>query len=433
MITTNISRPLAASLMALAICLNGNAETQARALTLDQCRQMAVDYNVALRNASTSVKAANETANEAFTKYFPTVSATGMAYNADKGLIEMDMGPDMQMSLLKDGVLGGVTLTQPIFAGGQIVNGNKLAKLGVEVSQLQEQQTRKQVLLTVERYYWQLVTLLEKKRTLNTVTTMLDQIHSDVQAAVNAGMTTRNDLLQVQLRQNDIAGSMLNLDNNITLLRMTLAQYIGLNGTDITVACDSIDTVPVFPAELLTNFDNALPNTPEYKLLDSNVKGAKLQKKIAVGKNLPTVGAGVGYMYDNLTDKSHPFGIAFVSVSVPISGWWGGSHAIKKENANVSIAENTLTDTSDLLIINMQHLWNEVSDAWQQISIAYNSIEQSTENLRLNRNYYKAGMCTMSDLLDAQTLFQQSRDKFVENTAAFNVKVVEYRQATAQD
>jgi outer membrane protein TolC len=184
---------------------------------------------------------------------------------------------------------------------------------------------------------------------------------------------------------------------------------------------------------LRADHSQALLNTPEYKLLDKNVSANKLQQKLAVGKNLPTVGAGVGYMYDNLTDTDHPFGVAFVSVSVPISGWWGGSHNIKKHKADVVIAANTLEDNSDLLVINMQHLWNEVEDGYQQILIAHNSIEQSTENLRLNRNYYNAGMSTMSDLLDAQSLYQQSRDKLVDTYSQFQIKMLEYRQATGQD
>jgi outer membrane protein TolC len=340
----------------------------------------------------------------------------------------------MSMSLLKDGVMGGITLTQPIFAGGQIVNGNKLAKIGVEVSELQKEQSRKEVLLTVEKYFWQVVTLTEKKKTLTSIDEMLAQICSDVEVSVNAGLTTRNDLLQVQLRRNDIASSMLNLDNNLSLCRMILAQYIGLNGTEVDAKLsEPIDDIPMFPADLQVDHTNALLNTPEYKLLENNVKANQLKQKMEVGKNLPTVAAGVGYMYDNLTDKDHPFGIAYLSVSIPISGWWGGSHAIKRQKANVTIANNTLEDTSDLLVINMQHLWNEVKDAYQQIQIAQSSIEQSTENLRLNRNYYNAGISTMSDLLDAQSLYQQSRDKLVDTYSQFKIKVLEYRQATGQD
>jgi outer membrane protein TolC len=96
------------------------------------------------------------------------------------------------------------------------------------------------------------------------------------------------------------------------------------------------------------------------------------------------------------------------------------------------IANNTRDDSSELLVINMQHLWNEVDNAYKQILIAHQSIEQSEENLRLNRNYYNAGMSTMSDLLDAQSLYQQSHDTLVEVYSQFQIKLLEYRNATCQ-
>jgi outer membrane protein TolC len=404
-----------------------------RNLTIDECRTYAIENNIKLQNAKTSIEAATETSKEAFTNYFPQISGSAFGYNANKGLLQMDMGPDMSMSLLKNGILAGVTLTQPVFAGGQIVNGNKLARVGVNVSELQLEQTEKEVLLNVEKYYWQVVTLKEKKNTLALIDEMLVSLCSDVEAAVNAGLRTRNDLLQVQLKRNDVASSMLNLDNGLALSKMVLAQYIGMTGADVDViVTDSIEALPDFPLNLLTNHQQALLNTPEYRLLEQNVKAAELQKKMEVGKNLPTVGIGAGYMYDNLMDKDHPFGVAFVSVSVPISGWWGGSHAIKQRKAQTVIAQQTRDDASDLLQINMQHLWDDVKDSYQQILIAHNSIEQSTENLRLNRDHYDAGMITMSDLLEAQSLYQQSRDNLVDVYSQFKIKTLEYKQATAQ-
>jgi outer membrane protein TolC len=404
-----------------------------RNLTIDECRTYAINNNIKLQNAKTSIEAANETSKEAFTNYFPQISGSAFGYNANKGLLQMDMGPDMSMSLLKNGILAGVTLTQPVFAGGQIVNGNKLAKVGVKVSELQREQTEKEVLLNVEKYYWQVVTLKEKKNTLAIIDEMLVSLCHDAEVAVNAGIRTRNDLLQVQLKRNDVASSMLNLDNGLALSKMVLAQYIGMAGQDLDVVItDSINAVPDFPFDLMVDHQQALLNTPEYRLLEQNVKSNELQEKLAVGRNLPTVGVGVGYMYDNLMDKDHPFGVAFVSVSVPISGWWGGSHAIKQRKAQTVIAKQTRDDVSDLLQINMQHLWNDVKDSYQQILIAHNSIEQSVENLRLNRDHYNAGMITMSDLLEAQSLYQQSRDNLVDVYSQFKIKTLEYKQATAQ-
>jgi outer membrane protein TolC len=417
----------------LGVSAHQSAPSQNIALTLDECRKYAIENNIKLQNSRTSIDAAKETSKEAFTNYFPTVSGSAFAYNANKGLLQMDMGPDMSMSMLKNGVLAGVTVTQPVFAGGQIVNGNKLAKVGVQVSELQLEQSEKEVLLNVEKYYWQVVTLSEKKKTLAAIDEMLVTLCHDAEAAVNAGIRNRNDLLQVQLKRNDVASNMLNLDNGLALSKRVLAQYIGKTGEDIDVVItDSIDVVPDFPQSLYVDHSQALLSTPEYRLMQQNVKSNELQEKLAVGKNLPTVGVGAGYMYDNLMDKDHPFGVAFVSVSVPISGWWGGSHAIKQRKAQTAIATQSLADNSDLLIINMQHLWDDVKDAYQQILIAHNSIEQSTENLRLNRDYYNAGMTTMSDLLEAQSLYQQSRDNLVDVYSQFKIKTLEYAQATAQ-
>ena len=112
----------------------------------------------------------------AFTRYFPSVSASGGGFIANKGLMELNMGPDMSMSMMKDGVVGGVSATLPLFAGGQIVNGNKLAKVSEEVSRTRYRLSENEVRLTTENYYWQVVTLKEKLRTLEVVEARLDTL-----------------------------------------------------------------------------------------------------------------------------------------------------------------------------------------------------------------------------------------------------------------
>ena len=94
--------------------------------TLEQCHSMALKNNIRMKQAGIGLDSTIETRKEAFTKYFPTISATGTSYISNKGLVQMSLSPDMQMSLLKNGIIGGVTATQPLFAGGRIINGNNL-------------------------------------------------------------------------------------------------------------------------------------------------------------------------------------------------------------------------------------------------------------------------------------------------------------------
>ena len=421
-------------LVILTICSAVTRMSAQQSYGIGDCRRLALENNIRMRNVDNSLKAAQQAEREAFTKYFPSVSATGMGFAANKGLLQMDMGEGMEMSLMKNGIMGGVTISQPVFAGGQIVNANRLAKVGIETSNIQKDASENEVLMTVEKYFWQIITLQEKLKTITQVEKQLESICKDVTMAVEAGITTRNDLLQIQLHQGDMESKRISFENALTVCRMLLAQYVGLASEDFILNAEvNIDSVPPLPQHLLVSHDAALPQTTSYRLLQQNVEASNLQKRLAVGKNLPTVAVGAGYMYDNLMDSDHPFALGFVSVSVPLSGWWGGSHAIKKEKLNVMNAENLMRDQSEQLVIGMQQSWNDLSDAHKKMLIARKSIEQSAENLRLNEDYYRAGTTTMSDLLDAQTLFQQSRDNYVETFADFKVKAVEYLQATGRN
>lgn len=400
--------------------------------TLDECLEMAMQNNVRIKNADNDVAAAEQQQKSAFTHYFPTVSASGLGFMADKGLLQMEMAPGTEFSLLKNGVAGGVTASLPLFAGGQIVYGNRLAKVNVEASRLRRSLSADEVRLTVERYFWQVVMLKEKLRTIRTVQEQLWQIYQDVETAVEAGVTNRNDLLQVGLRRNETRSSGISVENALQVSRNLLAQYIGATTDSIDVDVRMDGGLPALPDSLYQSPETSLVGLAEYHLLEKNVEANRLQYKVSVGKNLPTVAVGGGYMYDNLMEKDHSFWIGGVTVSIPLTKWWSGSHDMKRQKLQVRNAENQLKDQSELLLIRMQNTWNALTDARKQVEIAVESIAQATENLRLQTDYYQAGTCTMSDLLEAQSLYQQSRDKYVESYAGYEIKKREYLQATGR-
>ena len=400
--------------------------------TLDECIESALLNNARMKNAANDLASARHERKEAFTNYFPSISATGGGFLSSTHLLGMEMGPGMSLGLMKDGLVGGVTASMPLFTGGQIVQGNKLSEVNVEKYRLLGRQAENEVKLTAEQYYWQVAMLKEKLRTLHVVEAQLAEILKDVDAAVQAGVTNRNDLLQVQLRQNDTRSTRINVENSLALSRRLLAQYIGTPGDSIDVDFVVADSLPEPPDVLYRNPDEALSLTPEYNLLQAKLKASRIERKMTLGKQLPTVAIGGGFVYDNLLDRDRNYWVGFATVSVPLSGWWEGSHSLKRSKLAVRTEENNLRNGSELLVINMQNTWNAVTDAYKQVRIAIESIGQSAENLRLQTDYYHAGTCTMSDLLEAQTLFQQSRDRYVEAYAQYAVKKREYLQSTGR-
>lgn len=421
-------------------------------LTLQQVRELAVANNIVTRSSDNALIQAQEQQKEAKTNYFPQVNAVGVGFKTNVDMIKANIATNevipsslaqliptelavkipanIPVNMVDHGLMVGVTAVQPLYMGGQIINGNRLAKVNVEAKQLQSQTSKKTVLLQAEQYYWQIITLKEKQKTLDVVGDMLSNLEKDASVAVKSGVGMRNDLLSVQLKQNEVESARLKLDNGLKLARLVLAQYIGMENKDIDVSADGdLLQMPVYPA-IKVDHNQAVNELPEYQLLQKNVEATNLQYKLEIGKRMPSLGIGAGYSYYNMgKGTNNNFASMFVTMSIPISGWWGGSHAIKRSKLVEDNAREQLAINTQLLKIRMQKDWNDLDDAYKQLELSRKSIEQSKENLRLNSDYYHAGTVTMNDLLIAQQQYQQCRDRYTDAYSQLQLKMVEYRQS----
>lgn len=414
-----------------------------RILTLDECKERALKYNVDIQTGKIDIEAARQTRKEAFTKYFPKISAGAATYKADDNLVKVDIPdltqlglpvPAMEAGMLEEGNLVTVSAMQPVFAGGQIVNANKLAKTAMEASVLQLDVATDKVELETENYYWKIVSLKEAEKTVNVLDTLLQSLHKDVSLAVKAGITTQNDLLTVQLKQNELQSTRLQVENGIRLSCMALSQYIGLP----LDSADHID-VPEFaleiksPGDYLADHQTALSLLSTSKLLEKNVEACQLKRKICLGEQLPTVGVGVSYAYEDLLfDKSRNHFIMMATVSVPISDWWGGSHKVKRAKLEEQKAVRQQHDGNEKLQLKMQQSWNLLTESYKQIVLAESAVKESEENLRMQTNNYKTGVSSLSELLDAQSLFQKSRNRYTDACINYQMKVTQYLQDTGR-
>jgi len=226
----------------------------------------------------------------------------------------------------------------------------------------------------------------------------------------------------------------LKLANGLQLSKMVLAQFIGVSPDGFDIDKSLIENVTLlFDTQI--DHTSALSQRVEYRLLDKNIEAGELQVKMETGKYLPTVAVGAGWNYMNF-DNGAPlameknFGMVFATVSVPISDWWGGSHAIKRQKIQTQIAKNDKRNAEELLLIQMLQLRNDVEESIQQVHLADKAITASLENLRLNADCYQAGTCLLSDLLDAQNALQQTRDQRTEAITVYCLNLAKYRQAT---
>ena len=115
-----------------------------------------------------------------------------------------------------------------------------------------------------------------------------------------------------------------------------------------------------------------------------------------------------------------------------ISDWWGGSHAAKRADIEREKAQDQLSSNAEMLKIRIQKARYGVSESQQQLAIAQKSIEQASENLRLINDRYAAGTAKMSDLLEAQLLYQQSYDAFTDAYSHLKLSETELKIAEGE-
>ncbi len=444
-----------AALIVMGLTLGLGSASAQRVLTLDECRQDALRNNAATVTSTLELEAARQARKTAFTKYFPSIDAGGIYFSAQKDLFELRTTggnlpvydgnpahiptatqfaymPSSTMSMLGTGTIGYVDVVQPVFAGGRIVNGNRLAALGVEVRDHQLQLARNETLRKTEEYYWSVIALREKSLTLDRYEKMLTALRDQVEDAFHSGLVLKNDLLKVQLKLSEIRLSRSKLENGRTLALMALCQHIGIP-YDSTIALT--DTLPsaVDPRNYFVDHEAALVTRAEYALLGKSVEAGNLQTRIARGEYLPSLAVGVTGRYIELDrDEGRTLAAVFGTLSVPLSAWWGGAHEIETRALKEDIARVQFRNGAELLLLEMEKAWLDLSDAYRQILLSGDACAQAEEQVRVNQGSYDSGVSTLSDLLDAQAEEQRTRDQLTEARVKYRTLLVTYLHVTGR-
>lgn len=472
-------KPFFLALALLVLSTATTAQPQVQWLQLDSCKALALRNQAAMKNAALEVEMAKETRRAALTKFFPSVSLMAAYYHSQHPLVDLstdderdkieitshstgetleqqindlqqritdlgldinvrqfvesfiaDYGVDVSIRMLDHGAFANALAVQPIFAGGRIVNGNRLAKLGVEAAEEKANVTRNEVEMTTEQYYWRVVSLNEKLKTLDRFQTLLDTLEHDAAAAVEAGVLSRNEWLKVRLKQNESSALRIQLTHGIALATRALCQYVGLPFDENTAY--RFDSLPYdIQAEmpLAVNPSQAVEGRAESRLLQKAVDAARLQKAMAVGEALPQVSVGATYGTNNLLgNEFRQNGMVFATVNVPLTAWWETAHKVRKENLQRRLAENQRDDLLQQMQLQTLQAWNELSEAWQLVYVRREAVDNAQENLRETGHYYKAGLISLSDYLEAQTLLQQAHDQLIDQLIAFQLKSLQYSQ-----
>jgi len=414
-------------------------------LSLEDCRNAALENASAVKNALLDVNAAELQRQEARLEYFPTVGLRSFAYYALNPLVEIgvkdivgnnDFGNNLQnmvdvyafsyginpyYSTLKSGYFAGANLSQPIYAGGRIRTGNALARVGVEASRLKLETQKRSSALEVGEKFNAALALQEKLLTVESYLSLADTLLRDVSSAVEAGLATENDLLEVRLKQSELRSARVRLRSGLRLSKINLLNTIGLQETapdSLTLLSEGEELMP--PEKYYKSEESIAASTEEMRLLDLNIRSKRLQKKMELGAALPQLALGASYGYGNLMGTGGNFnGAAYAVLQIPLSNWGKTSRKLRRLEIEAGKAENDRHYLSSQVLLQVRKYWNDVVSAWEEYLIAEEAERLAESKLRLSRSNFAAGLCTAGELLSAQSALIEATQNKTDARAAY--------------
>lgn len=415
-----------------------------RTLTLDECRSLAIQNNKELQIAGEKVRVAGYDKQAALTKYFPQVSAMGTYMRNQKDinllddktvaglgkLLPIDVGAFTHLDI-QNVWLGNVSLVQPVFMGGKIIAYNQITKYAKELAQSMNDLKLQDVIYKTDEAYWQVVSLVNKKKLADSYVSLLRKMDTDVQALIEEGVATQVDGMSVRVKLNQAEMAQTKVDNGLALSRMALAQLCGLPLEEsLALADENIESLPESTSSSGSfSVEEAFINRQELKSLDYAVRIYKKKEKIALAEHLPSVALTANYLVTNpnsFNGFKNDFGGMFnvgVAVQVPISGWWEGTYKRNAARAETHIKQLELDDAKEKIELQVNQSVYKVNEAGKKLTASSRNKEKAEENLRHATIGFEEGVIPALNLMEAQTAWVEAQSDLID--AQIEVKLTD--------
>jgi len=483
MMIKKIALPLLLTLLALQVSAQ---ET----LSLDTCRARALRANRGLKQAEMKVTETDALEKMAFCQMLPRVSANGGYLWMEKSVNLLSEDQKNQLNHLGDNVsaditqalhseldgiplvgstiadalgnalagsditasvngigqnlvqgletdtrnMGGgmVTLTQPVYLGGKLLAAHKTAKLVHSLAGVELTKKQQETVIAVDEAYWQVVSVEHKKALAEQYAALLDTLEHNVQLLMEAEMATQGDLAKVRVKRNEAQMSLTKATNGLMLSKMLLAERCGMPlDSDFEV-----ETIPNSQNTLNTqiNMEDVLARRSEMHMLRIADSMARQSVRMAASTLKPNVAVSGGYLmtnpnvFDGFKNEWGGSWIAGVVVNVPIVHP-AGFYAVRAAKAKRKEVAFQMEEAEEMISLQVKKLSCELELAYKHLAQAESDLVVAENNLELADESFKAGMCSSSDIMAAQTAWMKAESEIIDARIEIEMGKVYLKQA----
>lgn len=400
-------------------------------LTQAACHELAVKNSEDIQKQQNNLQQALLDKQIAFTSYLPDLDGSVIS------VLMKDTKITDEMSLQMRGTyMAGLSLTMPLYVGGKITTGNKLAKVGEEVQKINQEKTRQEVIYAADKAYFTYLAVKSKVTMLEAYMQQMDSLVAQVNLSVGVDMATNSDLLRIQAKRSEVEYNLIKAKNGMELCRMALCAALGL---ELSMQFETDEKDIQIPDKLQTAETSNINVRPEYQLLVQNIKAKELEIRNVRAGMLPTLALvaqyskyGWAYMkgeqqgYSYKTEISGTSPVLMASLSVPLWHWGKEIRKVKKAKLDLANAQLDMKKNRRLLNIENEQARQNLHDSYRMIAAAKLGLNQAEDNLHNLRLRYDNSMSTLTDLLDAYSQWQQARSNYIEAQTQYKIYETDY-------
>jgi outer membrane protein len=311
--------------------------------------------------------------------------------------------------------VGTLSVSEPIFAGNQLKYARQSADLLVQLSRLDADKDKDDIMYLVISSYLNYDKILENQL-------IVAQNMQDVQGKLeeitkyeNQGLATQNDVLRYQLQKSQMQLTEIELENNRKVANYDMNVLLGLpDSTEIILPPVNykLNETLVF-TDLL---QQAQVQRRELQDLSYQTKIADINVKKVHDQRLPTVAASGGLYYINPTGEiipTHNNLIAPITLGIGASWDIGTLYTNKNKEREAEVQRQELNTSRDQAVddirqdVHRQYIGYQ--QAQEKIKVLQVAVDQAQENERITESKFKNNLVNTTDRIDAQTLLYQAR------------------------
>lgn len=396
------------AVFAVTLGISGGA-TSRRVVSLDEIFQTAEQNSATLRASEAAREEARRDISVARSQRLPDINASlGVSYIGDGFTTKRDYTDYQRAPIPHLGTDLGITVHQPVYAGGAISAGIEMARRKEEAATLGERLTRSSLRMRLTGYYLDIYKQYNLRRVAESNLAAARKVLEEMEARYRQGTVLRNDITRYELLVSDYELSLTRINNTLAILNNDLVTTAGLEPGTVIIP-DSTLLARALPREEEQWWqERADANSPQTALAQKAVDMSLTAEKLAGADRLPQVSLRAGWQMNGPIlvevppiDRNLSYWFVGVGVSYNLSSLFKSNKKLSKSRAATIKSRCDLDMARENLAMDIKADYLRYLEACDELSTRRKAVELATRNYNTTATRFSADMALLTDMLDA--------------------------------